>query len=272
MEQSILKRWRSSAVSAKADKQPEDDLVGRTIVGVPFESPHPLTSLILDQHENGETSEPALNQKLFKVRLADNEGRRNKASMLVKKMYAWRGYKIAWNARHQPNRITLVASHGASPMATISIGFDSPTGLLVDELYKPEVDALRARGARLCEFTKLAVDGAIRSKRVLAALFHISYIYSHRLNDFTDLLFEVNPRHVRFYEQLLGCKQYGPERHNARVNAPAVLLHLEGSHVTEQIKRFGGQPEKARAEKSLFPYFFSEAEERGIMGRLIKLT
>ncbi|MGI9025706.1 MAG: N-acyl amino acid synthase FeeM domain-containing protein [Burkholderiaceae bacterium] len=192
--------------------------------------------------------------------------------MLVKKMYAWRGYKIAWHAKHQPNRITLVASHGTSPMATISIGFDSPDGLLVDELYKAEIDRLREQGARVCEFTKLAVDGAIRSKRVLATLFHIAYIYSHKMHGFSDLFIEVNPRHVRFYEQMLGFQQLGPERLNARVNAPAVLLRLEFAYLTKQLERFGGKPELARIEKSLYPYGFSDKEERGIMGRLSNLS
>ncbi len=249
-----------------------DDLGGRTIVGVPFDRPRALTSLVADHVETEGMTELALNQTLFKVRLADNDGRRNTASMLVRKMYAWRGYKIAWHAKHQPNRITLVASHGTSPMATMSIGFDSPDGILVDELYKAEIDVLRASGARICEFTKLAVDGAIRSKRVLAALFHIAYIYAHRMNGYTDLFIEVNPRHVRFYEQMLGLTQFGPERLNTRVNAPAVLMRLEASYATEQIRRFGGHPEQSRGEKSLFPFFFSEVEEQGIMGRLGKLS
>ncbi len=263
--------WRPNS-DTPGEASPVEELGGRTIVGVPYETSRPLTSLIVNKSESEGTSELALNQTLFKVRLADNDGRRNTASMLVKRMYAWRGYKIAWHTKHQPNRITLVASHGTDTMATMTIGFDAQGGLLVDELYRVEVDGLRGAGGRVCEFTKLAVDGAIRSKRVLATLFHIAYIYSHRINGFTDLLFEVNPRHGRFYEQLLGCQPFGPERMNPRVNAPSILLHLKASHVTEQIKLFGGHPEMARGEKSLFPYFFSESEERGIMKRLVELT
>ncbi len=250
---------------------PIDEPGGRTIVGVPMETPRALTSLVVDQAEADGTRELALNQTLFKVRLADNEGRRNTASMLVKKMYTWRGYKIAWHAKQTPNRITLVASHGTAPMATISIGFDAGDGLLVDDLYKEEIDVLRNAGARVCEFTKLAVDGATRSKRVLATLFHIAYIYSHKMNGFSDLFIEVNPRHVRFYEQMLGFRVFGPERQSARVSAPAVLLRLEFAYLAEQLARFGGRPDLARTEKSLYPYGFSEAEERGVMGRLAKL-
>jgi hypothetical protein len=267
-----VKSWRSTHDESEERPAPADELGGRTIVGIPLESPRPLTSLVVDQPDASGARELALNQSLFKVRLADNEGRRNTASMLVKKMYTWRGYKIAWHAKQQPNRITLVASHGTAPIATISIGFDSPDGLLVDDLYRAELDELRASGAHICEFTKLAVDGAIRSKRVLATLFHISYIYSHKMNGFSDLLIEVNPRHVRFYEQMLGFEQCGAERLNSRVNAPAVLLRLRFSHTVEQIRKFGGRPEMARTEKSLYPYFFSEAEERGIMGRLGNLS
>ena len=267
-----MKSWRTTEAPSTERPQRPDDLVGRTIVGVPMEAQRAMTSLVVDQKDLEGTRELALNQTLFKVRLADNDGRRNTASMLVKKMYAWRGYKIAWHAKQQPNRITLVASHGTSPMATISIGFDSPDGLLVDDLYKPEVDKLREGGLRVCEFTKLAVDGAIRSKRVLATLFHIAYIYSHRMNGFSDLFIEVNPRHVRFYEQMLGFRQYGPERMNPRVNAPAVLLRLDFNHSQQMITQFGGHPELARSEKSLYPYFFSENEEQGIMGRLSKLS
>ncbi len=261
-----------STMTSPGDGAPlPDDLIGRTIVGIPFDAPRPLTSLVLEQPETEGVRVLALNQTLFKVRLADNEGRRNTASMLVKKMYAWRGYKIAWHAKQQPNRITLVASHGSSPMATISIGFDSGEGLLVDDLYRDEVDSLRAEGGRICEFTKLAVDGAIRSKRVLATLFHIAYIYSYRMSGFTDLLIEVNPRHVRFYEQMLGFGQLGPERHNHRVDAPAVLMRVNLPRSVPKIRHFGGHPEQARVEKSLFPYFFSESEENGIMRRLSDL-
>lgn len=267
-----MKSWRNQSEITNDRPPVPDDLSGRTIVGVPFDAPRSLTSLVVEQPDSEGARELALNQTLFKVRLADSDGRRNTASMLVNKMYAWRGYKIAWHAKHQPNRITLVASHGTAPMATISIGFDSPDGLLVDDLYRDELDILRAEGARVCEFTKLAVDGAIRSKRVLATLFHIAYIYSHRMNGFSDLLIEVNPRHVRFYEQMLGFQQCGEERLNLRVHAPAVLLRLKFSHSGAQIKRFGGHPEMARGEKSLYPYFFSESEENGIMGRLGKLS
>jgi hypothetical protein len=51
-----------------------------------------------------------------------------------------------------------------------------------------------------------------------------------------------------------------------------VLLRLNLDYCGQQIEKFGGQPDKARSEKSLYPYVFSFNEEGGILGRLSKLS
>ena len=78
--------------------------------------------------------------------------------------------------------------------------------LQVGTPFPDEVDALRQAGSSVCEFTTLAMDHVVRSSRVLGSLFHVACIYAHRVMDFDTLLIEVNPRHVRFYERMLGCE------------------------------------------------------------------
>lgn len=212
----------------------------------------------------------------FKIRLANSEGRRSAASYLIHKRYSWRGYMPADGAQtnsaaERPHGVTLVASDDDMALATISVSFDSSDGLLVDALYGDEVDRLRQNGARLCEFTKLAVETGERSREVLAMIFHIAYMYARRLHDSTDLLIEVNPRHVRFYRAALGFEVCGPERTCPRVNAPAVLLRLDLAHCERQIGLFGGHRELADKMRSLYPLAFSPEEEAGICGRLRQL-
>lgn len=206
----------------------------------------------------------------FKIRLANTEGVRSTASYLIQKMYGWRGYSVSPIA---PNRrpITIVASDNERALATISIGFDSKEKLLVDALYGAEVDRLRAQGARLCEFTRLAVDRNEQSREVLAMMFHIAYIYARRFAKCTDLLIEVNPRHVRFYCAMLGFETIGNVRTCPRVNAPAVLLRLDLAHCERQIARYGGHRELASTVRSLYPLAFSAREEEGICNRLREL-
>jgi hypothetical protein len=207
----------------------------------------------------------------FKIRLANTEGRRSNASYLIKRRYAWRGYEVSSLADAPANRITLAAFDGEESIATISAGIDSSAGLLVENLYPDEVGKLRTGGATLCEFTRLAVANMVRSKAVLAAIFHIAYIYAHRIRGSSDLLIEVNPRHVRFYRAMLGFDVCGPEKIDPRVNAPALLLRLALVHAREQIARYGGKRELADEVRSLYPFFFSESEERGIEGRLLQM-
>ena len=203
----------------------------------------------------------------FKIRLANSEGRRSAASYLIHKMYSWRGYSAS-GPQPAPNRVTLMASDAEKALATISVGFDSDEGLVVEDLYADKVKELRARGGRLCEFTKLAVDRNEQSKEVLAMMFHIAYMYARRIHGCTDLVIEVNPRHVRFYERMLGFREFGPARLCPRVGAPAVLLWLDLEYAQEQIAIYGGQRETAGQVRSLYPFFFSADEEAGIVGRL----
>jgi len=205
----------------------------------------------------------------FKIRLANTEGRRSKASFLIKRQFAWRGYQVGSLSDVPANRITLAAfDHDEQPVATITVGVDSPAGLTVEAVYPAEVQSLRGAGKRLGEFTKLAVDSMVRSRSVLAAIFHIAYIYAYRIRDCTDLVIEVNPRHVRFYEAMLGFTKYGDQRMDPRVSAPAVLLRLSLAHAEAQIAQFGGHAELADEVRALYPLFFSLEEERGIEGRL----
>lgn len=214
----------------------------------------------------------AVAHKTFRIRLADTDEGRNAANMLIDRMYSWRGYTTSHQTPKSPNLITLMAMENHSVIGTISISLDSPIGILADETYEDEINMLRSRGCRICEFTKLAFDPAVRSKQVLASLFHVAFIYAWHIRNCTDLLIEVNPRHRRFYKRMLGFKRYGQIKTNPRVNAPAVLLWLDLGYAEHQIQKFGGSSNHPGSEKSLYPYFFSHHEEEGIVHRLLNLN
>ena len=127
----------------------------------------------------------------------------------------------------------------------------------------------RRPGKRLCEFTRLAVDIEPRfnSKDFLARLIHVAVVYAHLIQHATDMLIEVNPRHVGFYRRSLGFNQIGPERICSRVNAPAVLMHIDLHHMATQIRVHGGG-NRHGAERTLYPHFLSGAEQRVLLERM----
>ena len=238
------------------------------IAGAPFESPWAATG-IKDPGMLPFLSEDVAGPRPFTIRAADSYGHRSSANILVKRRYAWRGYENAGLPQDDSaNRITLIATEHDETIGTITVGLDSAEGLFVGEVFPDHVDRLRHQGHRVCEFTKLAMDPILGSKRVLASLFHVAYLIAHRVREYDTLLIEVNPRHVAYYRRMLDCTVLEEARLNPRVNAPAVLLHLDLHHTRRQIARFGGQQELVRSERSLYPFAFSPEEEAGLLARL----
>jgi hypothetical protein len=216
-------------------------------------------------------NEIIMQQDNFAIRLADSDTGRNSASMLINKMYGWRGYGDKHKVEENPNRITLSATDKGMVIGTVTLGIDSEAGILADEIFHDEIQKVRARGGKVCEVTKLAFDPTVRSKMALASLFHVLIIYAHYRFHCTDLFIEVNPRHRRYYEAMLGFTTVGEVRQNPRVDAPAYLLRVGMDYVNQQIDRLGGTSAHPGNERSLYPYFLSRREEIGLANRLLKL-
>ena len=100
-----------------------------------------------------------LDQQIFHIRMANSEGRREAASLLLKKMYGWRGYAVEPGTTPSPNKITLFAETGGETVGTMSLCLDSTEmGLPADENYRDKLDELRGEHRRLCEPSRLAID------------------------------------------------------------------------------------------------------------------
>jgi hypothetical protein len=205
----------------------------------------------------------------FKIKTAASIVRRQHTNMLLRARYAWRGYtEVALPTDPKANRITLTALEDGTVIGTITIGLDGEEGMASDAVFLDVIDPMRRAGRKVCEFTKLAIDPMAGTKRVLAALFHVAYIVAHRMRGYEILVMEVNPRHVKYYERMLGAKVLGESRLNKTVNAPAVLLSIEFDYIRDQIGEMAGQPERAATERSLYPFAFSLREEAGIIAKL----
>lgn len=206
----------------------------------------------------------------YRIGVAHTQAQLEAAHSLVHRMYAWRGYMTSaeQDAWAMAERITLKASNGEHVLGTLSVVLDSADGLAADELYRDEIDIVRKPGKRLCEFTRLAVDIEPRfnSKDFLARLIHVAFVYAHPIQHATDMLIEVNPRHVGFYRRSLGFTQIGPERICGRVDAPAVLMHIDLHHMATQIRVHGGG--NCHNARTLYPHFLRGDEHRVLVHRM----
>jgi hypothetical protein len=265
------------ATSAPAKKKPvkkprarprPTDVTGQTVFD---DRPLRFRSLTLTEADVPALEDASTIEGAFKIRVAKRTGARRDAWSLVERRYTGRGYTIP-GRKPKTNVFTFIAYDEGQIVGTVGLGVDMGKGLSADQLYRPEIDALRAKGWRICEFTRLAVDRTAASKPVLAGLFQTAYLYAAVIRGYTHAVIEVNPRHVVFYGSALKFDPIGPERMNRRVNAPAVLLCASFAAIAEGLAKYGGKPPAPGTRRTLFHYGFPPAEEQGVLKRLRELV
>ena len=182
------------------------------------ERPSPATSLPPPAHAG------------WHISIAVRPDQLRAAEDLVARRYAWRGYQVRSPEAHsvqQTRPVVLLAQHAGRLMGTLTVRPGAPLELLAQASYADEIAELRSQGHLLGEVVKLAVEEGADSRRAMDALVQSAYWITHVVHGLTDVLIEVNPRHVRFYERVLGFVVAAEERRCERVGAPSVLLRLE---------------------------------------------
>lgn len=208
---------------------------------------------------------------LHHIEIADGDPHlQASVSQLVRSMYSARGLQVSNESTlaptATPRTTTLVARADERVLGTVTVGADASSGLLADQRYRPEVDRIRKHSKGLCEFTRLAVDPLSGSQRILANMFNVAFVLARHLHRASDLVMEVNPRHVGYYRRMLGCIVAGPETVCPRVGAPAVLLHLSLEHVQGEIERYHAGKESVR---NLYRHSFPPPEQARLLANLL---
>jgi hypothetical protein len=185
-------------------------------------------------------------QKGCYIRVATRTQQLEAAEELVRKRYEWRGYQVPRTqdtyVGSVSRRVVIVAEKSCGGLlGTVSVRPDSPRGLLAEMTYGSEIQALRQRGHLLGEVVKLAVDNSAASRFVAETLIRCAYLISHKAHERSHVVIEVNPRHVRFYEKVLGCVVIAAERLCARVDAPSVLMELHLDQFERRLQATSGK-------------------------------
>jgi hypothetical protein len=207
----------------------------------------------------------------YRILVASDRVTRERAYRFAHRVYLESGYApegtemIVSKYDVDPQTFTLLAEDSNGREAgTITLIFDSGNGLPCDEIFGAELGGLRAKGRRLAEVTRLAIDKEHACCRsLLIHLFNFESVFARQVKRYSDQMIEVNPRHVNYYKRLMAFEQAGPERPCPRVNgAPAVLLRLDHSIQKQEISRTSGT--QRSTSKSLYAHFCSLSQEEPI--------
>jgi hypothetical protein len=206
-------------------------------------------------------------RETFRIRLAQTSGKRRETG-------AKRSEDPATlpGAELDPYLFSFLAHHEGKLAGSMSVRLDSPRGLAADELYRDELDALRAENQKLAELVQVSVDMNSAPKRALACLFHAACLFAGAVWTCDYAVIEVPSRHAEFFRFSLGFEPIGEERVNPRVSAQEALLCVHLKTVLVKMARLGGRPDLAAEEQTLFPYCFSSEESAGVVRRLATLA
>ena len=191
---------------------------------------------------NGSQPTRGAGDSALHITIARSAEQREAVRDLVRKRYAWRGYRVEALTAVQtpeqdfgPQEVTFLVASRTSPVGTLTLGLDGPLGLRAEEEYGDVIAQFRASGKKVCELTRLALSEAVNSKGVLALLFSLAHAVGRTTHGVTDVFIEVNPRHVDFYMRVLGFVVAAGEKLCERVRAPSVLLRLEIEALEERL-------------------------------------
>jgi hypothetical protein len=203
----------------------------------------------------------------FQIRFGPVAARHEPGCTVSDRTHARRDYKTIQplDAGRRTRSVSLQACQGLNPFGRVDVFFDSEAGIPADIGYAAEIDVYRSRGAKVAQVARLAVEPHHGSKEFLGTLFHLVYIFL-ALGQATDIFIEVHPRHAPFYRRMLSFRSAGECKPCRRVDALAVLMHVELSHAAQQIDIYGGHRREAR---TLYSYFCSKEEEFAMLSRLL---
>lgn len=134
-----------------------------------------------------------------------------------------------------PTTCVLVFRTYLTVISTLTQIFDSEHfGLPMDVLYRPELDALRAKSRKITEISALATPREVRGGNMMVFLSKTIFEYS-RLTGVDDICIMVNPKHVNFYKTMYLFEDFGPERFLEGVGAPAVALRINMDTIEDKL-------------------------------------
>jgi hypothetical protein len=123
----------------------------------------------------------------------------------------------------RPGTLVVCGDSAGELSSTLTVTRDGNFGLPLDEVYGAQLDALRSRGAKLCEF------GLFTHRLGALPLGMLSATVSHALQEASStIVIGVHPRHAGFYRRVFGFARLSEAREYETLNGVSVcLLHLD---------------------------------------------
>jgi hypothetical protein len=160
-----------------------------------------------------------------------------------------------------PHTRVLVAKKSDVVHSTLTMVPDGRSGLPMDHEFSDVLAPLREGDAKLAEITSLATLPEYRQANLFMYLYKLLLLIG-RQNGLTDFVLVINPKHVRFYRDILLFEQVGPERpYHAVSGAPGVPFRMNIERTLAEGHRVYRSGD---VQQNLYEFFASPWESGGV--------
>lgn len=110
-----------------------------------------------------------------------------------------------------PTTTVFVGCTAGTVLGTVTLITDSLRGLPLDSVFKKEMQQQRDNGLRMGEVSCLAFRPCKSKSQFRRRFFELNRVMAQfaRHHAIDALVIAINPRHVRYYRQLMGFEQFG---------------------------------------------------------------
>jgi hypothetical protein len=159
--------------------------------------------------------------------------------------------------------VLLVQDQFKKIAGSVTIVFDGDSVLPAEKIYHEELKALRNKGQKMAELSRLVISPEYRnSKEILILLFNYATIYIRLVKQFNCLSIQVNPRHKIFYKSLLNFDEVGGLKLCPQVlNAPAVLLFITENQYQKELNHLKNLSLNIKKDRTLYQFFLKVEQE-----------
>jgi hypothetical protein len=121
-------------------------------------------------------------------------------------------------------------------VGTISVIFDGPAGLPLDDDYPDELSRVRAAATHVCEIGSLAVAAEHRRSGTNALLAMASLWAAQHAGDASHCVIGVHPRAADHYRALYGFRCFGESKVHCELQAPVIGLALDLATLEDHLR------------------------------------
>lgn len=225
-----------------------------------------------------EHSESFGQNKQYKVEIANSIETRQKAYELIYQLYRQPGIAYAnfhpsemWYSIYDlnPNTVTFYVKDHFSQLvvATLTVVIDSQVGLPLEVSYPSQIKSLRNNNRKSAEIVSLGFHESVRgNKDVLIQLFRYAYLYARGIQNVTDFLIMVSPKHSVFYQRKLMFNPIGDEISCEKINNKSVRLYHLNLELAEQ--ECEASAKSGIKSKTIFNHFETVDNSSACIGRI----